>query len=273
MSDLPHMTLSERYMSTIDQALILTERQDAVLTLTINRPARKNALTLSMYEQLTDALRLAAENSKVRAVVITGAGDAFTAGNDLKDFMQSPPTSADTPVFHFIKEIFTFPKPLIAAVNGAAIGIGTTMLLHCDLAYASEDAIFQLSFIRLGLVPEAGVSYLLPRIVGHRRAAELLMLGEKFDAPTALEIGLINEYVSSGEALKRAQARAHELALLPPEAMRQTKQLLRQPLQSTLEEVMLQEGEVFMNRLTSPETAEAIQAFFMKRLPDFSRFS
>ena len=260
-------------MSTPDPSLILTHIDNSVLTLTINRPARKNALTLSMYDQLTAGLRSALENTKIRAVVITGAGDAFTAGNDLKDFMQSPPTHTDTPVFHFLKEIVAFPKPIVAAVNGAAIGIGTTMLLHCDLAYASQNAVFQLSFIRLGLVPEAGVSYLLPQMVGHRRAAELLMLGEKFDATTAIEIGLINEQMSPGEVLERAQARAHELARLPPEAMRQTTHLLTQPLMSTLEEVMLREGEVFMDRLTSPETSEAIQAFFMKRPPDFSRFS
>jgi len=257
----------------IDQDLVLTHTQDAVLTLTINRPARKNALTLSMYEQLTEAFQRAAEDQMIRAVVITGAGDAFTAGNDLNDFMQSPPTSTDTPVFHFLKQIVNFPKPLIAAINGAAIGIGTTMLLHCDLAYASENAIFQLSFIRLGLVPEAGASYLIPRLAGHRRAAELLMLGEKFDASEALELGLINEQVQSGQVIERAQERAHALAQLPPEAVRQTKQLLRQPLQGLLQEVMLREGEVFMQRLTSPETAEAIQAFFMKRPPDFSRFS
>ena len=260
-------------MSMIEQELILTHTQDAVLTLTMNRPSRKNALTLSMYEHLTEALQNAKEDAKIRAVVLTGAGDAFTAGNDLNDFMQSPPTSTDTPVFHFLKEILEFPKPLIAAINGAAIGIGTTMLLHCDLVYASENAIFQLPFIRLGLVPEAGASYLIPRLVGHRRAAELLMFGEKFDAKEALNLGLINEEVQHEQVLTRAQERACVLAQLPPEAMRQTKQLLRQPTQGLLQEVMLREGETFMQRLSSPETAEAIQAFFMKRPPDFSRFS
>ena len=260
-------------MSDINQAQIITDVQGSVLTLTMNRPSRKNALTLEMYEQLTAGLREATEDTAIRAVVVTGIGDSFTSGNDLKDFMRSPPTSVDTPVFHFLKALLDFPKPLVAAVNGAAIGIGTTMLLHCDLVYASQSAIFQLPFIRLGLVPEAGVSYLLPRIVGHRRAAELLMLGEKFNATTAVEVGLVNEEVSAGSALERAQERARALAKLPPEAMRQTKQLLRDPLRSSLAEVMLHEGDIFMKRLASPETAEAIQAFFMKRSPDFSRFS
>ena len=252
---------------------IITHIDSSVMTLTINRPDRKNALTLSMYDNLTAALNRATEDAEVRAVVIRGAEGTFTAGNDLTDFMKNPPTSVDTPVFYFLKAIASFTKPLIAAVSGPAIGIGTTLLLHCDLVYADERAVFQLPFIRLGLVPEAGASLLLPRLAGHRRAAELLMLGEKFDAAEAREIGLINAQVPSGELSAYVQAKGEALAQLPPEAMRQTKALLRAPLAEALNQVMIKEGEIFMTRLASPETAEAIQAFFMKRAPDFSRFS
>lgn len=252
---------------------VITTVHNSVMTLTLNRGSRKNALTLAMYEQLTAELNRATEDQQIRAVIIRGADGAFTSGNDLTDFMKSPPQSIDTPVFHFLKGILEFPKPLIAAVNGPAIGIGTTLLLHCDLVYADETALFQLPFIRLGLVPEAGASLLLPKLAGHRRAAELLMFGEKFSSQEAREIGLINEVVEPESLFKRAQERAEKLAQLPPEAMRQTKELLKRPVRDTLAEVMLTEGEIFMKRLTSPETAEAIQAFFMKRPPDFSRFS
>lgn len=261
--------------STPSAETVLTsiESEGAVLTITLNRPARKNALTLAMYDQLTASLKRAIDDPEIRAVILRGAEGSFTSGNDLMDFMKSPPQSIDTPVFHFLKALLTFPKPLIAAVSGPAIGIGTTLLLHCDFVYADEHAIFQLPFIRLGLVPEAGASLLLPRLAGHRRAAELLMLGEKFSATEALEIGLINERVESDQLFERAHERAEALSKLPPEAMRQTKELLKAPLREELTGVMLREGEVFMNRLTSPETAEAIQAFFMKRPADFSRFS
>lgn len=258
--------------SQTSERVILTTRE-SVMTLTLNRPSRKNALTLAMYDDLTAALKSAAEDTQIRAVIIRGAEGVFTSGNDLTDFMQNPPTSVDTPVFHFLRAILEFPKPLIAAVSGPAIGIGTTLLLHCDLVYADERAVFQLPFIRLGLVPEAGASLLIPRLAGHRRAAELLMFGEKFSAAEALDLGLINERVSSERLFERAQERAEALAKLPPEAMRQTKQLLKAPLYEELSQVMVAEGELFMKRLTSPETREAIEAFFAKRAPDFSRFS
>ena len=192
--------------------LILSELNEGILTLTFNRPNRKNALTLAMYTTLAEELSQAKEKSEVRAVVITGHGDAFTSGNDLKDFMQNPPQSLDTPVFAFLKEMLEFPKPILAAVNGAAIGIGTTMLLHCDFVYAHNEVVFQMPFIRLGLVPEAGSSYLLPLMAGHRKASELLLLGEKFDAQTAQEVGIINQVSSRDELMDKTYTVAKKLA-------------------------------------------------------------
>ena len=252
---------------------IISDYNESCLTLTMSHTRRKNALTLEMYDELASALSQAADRSEVRTVVITGQGDAFTAGNDLKDFMTSPPTSTNTPVFRFLRELSTFPKPLIAAVNGVAVGIGTTMLLHCDFVYATEKARFHMPFIQLGLVPEAGASWLLPQKVGHRRAAELLMLGEPFDSIRAKELGIINDYTAEELLLETVYGVAHRLATLPPAALRQTKNLLKQTTQGQLEHVMTNEGEIFIDRLSSPETAEALQAFFEKRRPNFSSFS
>ncbi|MCA9544597.1 MAG: enoyl-CoA hydratase [Myxococcales bacterium] len=251
---------------------IRQQRQDRILTLTFDRPERKNALTLVMYDALADALNAAAEDGEVRVVVLTGAGAAFTAGNDLKDFMQRPPTDTDTPVFRFLKALATFPKPLLAAVNGAAIGVGTTLLLHCDLAYAAEGAVFQMPFTQLALVPEAGSSYLLPRALGHRKAAELLLLGEKFGADVAERAGLINGAVPAESLMDAVMAKARTLAGLAPQSVQASKRLMKAPFADTLAQVMLTEGRVFIDRLQSPELAEAIGAFFQKRAPDFSKF-
>ena len=253
--------------------LILSELNEGVLTLTFNRPDRKNALTLAMYTTLADQLSQAQENPEVRVVVLTGKGDAFTSGNDLKDFMKNPPQSLDTPVFSFLKTLLDFPKPMISAVNGAAVGIGTTLLLHCDFAFAHEDVVFQMPFIRLGLVPEAGSSYLIPLMAGHRKASELLLLGERFTAQTAQEIGIINQVCPREKLIDHAYTVAKKLSILPPQALRQTKSLLKGANHEMLKAEMLKEGELFMKRLTSPETLEAIQAFFEKRQPDFSRFN
>lgn len=260
-------------MTTEQQDLVIVNISDFICEIRFNRPQRKNALTLAMYEQMATAMNEADQNNEVRVLLFTGAGDAFTAGNDLMDFMKSPPTNLDTPVFRFLKALASFSKPIIAAVNGAAIGIGTTMLLHCDLVYASENAKFQLPFIRLGLVPEAGASLIIPHMLGQRKAAELLMLGESFSATQAQEYGIINASISTDELYTLAQSKAKTLASLPPTAMRQTKSLLKSVHQDQLEAAMISEGEVFMKRLSSPETNEAIQAFFEKRTPDFSQFS
>ena len=249
----------------------LTVRRDGgVLHLALARPAKKNAITRAMYAALADALEAAADDTGVRAVVLSGAGGVFTAGNDLGDFLMDPPTGPDSPVFRFLRAASTFPKPLVAAVDGPAVGIGTTILLHCDLAYAAPDARFKMPFVDLGLVPEAASSLLLPRVAGPMRAAGWLLFGEAFSAQDALAAGLVNEIVADPTA--RALERAHTLAAKPPRAVRLTKALLRRADADAVQETILVEGEHFTERLASPEAQEAFTAFFEKRAPDFSQF-
>lgn len=250
---------------------IASERHDSVLHLALDRPEKKNAITRAMYARLAEALGEAADDGDVRAVVLSGRGGVFTAGNDLGDFMMDPPTGPESPVFQFLSAAVGFPKPLIAAVAGPAVGIGTTILLHCDLAYAAPDALFKMPFVDLGLVPEAASSLLLPRLAGPARAAELLLFGEAFSAETAHEIGLVNAVVDdpTGHALERAAV----LARKPPSAVRQSKALLRRATADAVGETIAREGELFVERLTSPEAQEAFTAFFEKRPPDFSSFS
>lgn len=251
---------------------ILTKSEDRILKITINRPEKKNALTLAMYDRMTAAITAAGEDAEVRAVVITGTADAFSSGNDLADFLAHPPTPGDSPAARFLHTIAGFEKPLIAAVNGLAIGIGTTLLLHCDLAYAAASAKFQLPFVNLALVPEAGSSLLLPKLAGHRKAAELLMLGEMFDPETACEAGLINKVCDDKALEETAMEAARRLAVKPPEALRLTKALMKDQSGSADERID-QELVHFARRLESPEAHEAMQAFMEKRLPDFSKFS
>ena len=241
-----------------------------VLHLALDRPEKKNALTRAMYGTLADALEETVRDADVRAVVLSGQGGVFTAGNDLGDFMMDPPTGPDSPVFRFLRNAVGFPKPLVAAVAGPAIGIGTTILLHCDLAYAAPDARFKMPFVDLGLVPEAASSLLLPRVVGPARAAELLLFGEAFGAETAREMGLVNAVVE--DPVATALERAAVLAAKPPEAVRQSKALLRRETADAVGETMAHEGALFVERLASPEAQEAFTAFFEKRAPDFSRF-
>ncbi len=239
------------------------ERDGAVLRLTLARPEKKNALTRDMYAALADALDGAVSDEGVRAVVLAGDGGAFTGGNDLADFLMDPPTGADSPVFAFLRAVSTFPKPLVAAVEGAAVGIGTTVLLHCDLVYVAPSARFRMPFVDLGLVPEAASSFLLPRIAGHVRAAEWLLLGEPFGANEALAAGLVNEIVD--DPLARAVERAQALAAKPPEAVRLSKALLRRPTEAAVQSTMVEEGALFVERLASPEAQAAFMAFFAKR--------
>lgn len=258
---------------TTPEELIQTDLSDRVLTLRINRPAKKNALTLAMYEGLTAALNRASANDEVRAVLITGGPACFTAGNDLMDFLNAPPTSADSPVVRFLPTLRTFAKPLVAAVCGVAIGIGTTILLHCDLAYAGKNARFHLPFVDLGLVPEAGSSLLLPQMLGQRRAAELLMLAEPFGAEQALAMGFVNGVFDPEEVEKVARSKALVLAAKAPTALRETKRLMKAAQADLMAKTMDAELAVFGAQLQGPEAAEALQAFFEKRKPDFSKMA
>ena len=246
-----------------------SELDGGVLEIRIDRVDKKNALTADMYTDLCDLLERAADNTEVRAVLLTGHGDAFTSGNDLADFLDTPPTGPESPVIRFLGVISTTPLPLVAAVNGLAVGIGTTMLLHCDLVYAGRDATFQLPFVNLGLVPEAGVSLLLPRVAGHARAAALLMLGEPFGAGEADRLGLLTACVEPAELMATARAAARKLAAKPRGALRATKALMRRD-EEPLADRMRAEIEEFAARLHSPAAREAFGAFLEKRRPDFS---
>ena len=250
---------------------VVTALADGVLTIRLNRPEKKNALTVAMYGAIADALEGAQTDRTVRVVTLTGTGDSFTSGNDIADFIQRNPLAGETPVLRFLRMISTAGKPLVAAVNGLAVGVGVTMLLHCDLVYAAETATFQLAFVSLGLVPEAASTLLLPRMIGHQRASELLLMGEKFDAATAHALGLVNA-VHPAERLQDAvRERAALLASKPPSALRVTKALLKGE-STTVPARMADENAQFSHQLQSPEVQEALAAFMQKRKPDFSRF-
>ena len=248
---------------------VQTERSGAVVTIRMARPEKKNALTVDMYRGMTVALSDATHDPGVRAIVITGAGGSFTSGNDLKDFAATPPADADSPVFQFLHEISSCPKPIVAAVNGVAVGIGTTMLLHCDLVVADPATRFSLPFINLGLVPEAASSLLLPGMIGHRRASELLMLGDAFDAATAERFGIINRISAAGEAETDAVAWAQALATKAPIALRKTKALLKSETTGVMPR-MQEEARDFVAQLHGPEFREALMAFMEKRAPRFT---
>ena len=255
-----------------DQVMISVSGR--VMRIRMNRPEKKNALTQAMYRGLAQAIERAEADSAVRVMTISGVGEAFTSGNDLKDFLDTPAMGPDAPVMRFLSTLALARKPLIGAVNGLAVGIGVTMLLHCDLVYAVEEAVFQLPFVNLGVVPEAASSLLLPRLVGHQRAAELLFFGDRFDARRALGLGLVNS-LHSASALEGAVASAAEaLAAKPPGALRLTKELLKgAALRGAVEARMEEERVHFESRLQSAEAREAMQAFLEKRPADFSGFS
>lgn len=244
--------------------LIGHEISEAIVHLRLKRASKKNALTSDMYQTLSRYLNAAAEDDQVRVVVLSADGDDFCAGNDILDFMQSGFLNGrveDLPVFQFLKAINYFPKPLIAAVQGQAVGVGTTMLLHCDLVYLSGNARLSLPFVQLGLVPEAGSSGLLPKLVGHQRAFAWMTLGETLAAPEALRLNLATAVVDD-EVSGAAMAAARKLARLSPDALRYTKSLMRDP--DDLWKVILEEGRIFRERLTSPEAAQAFAAFMNK---------
>ncbi|MBI5483475.1 MAG: enoyl-CoA hydratase [Deltaproteobacteria bacterium] len=253
--------------------LIQRESSDNILTLRINRPDKKNALNLAMYQGLADGLRQADGDDTVRVILICGTDDCFTSGNDLADFLGAPPTGADSPVMQFLFAISEARKPVVAAVNGLAVGVGVTMLLHCDLAYAGNSATFQMPFVNLGLCPEAGSTLLLPRIMGHQRAAELLLLGEAFNAGKAHGLGIVTEVCPDGDVQAYARQKALQLASQPAAAVRLAKSLLKRDCTPQLRETIIEEGRQFVARLKSPEAAEALQAFMQRRKPDFSKFN
>lgn len=247
---------------------ILTERRDGVLLVRLHRPDKKNALTLAMYAALTTALEQAAGDPSVGVVVLTGSGDSFTGGNDIADFLAAPPTGVDSPVFRFLTALRQFEKPLLAAVNGVAVGIGVTLLLHCDLVYARAGAILLLPFVNLGLCPEAASSLLLPRLVGYPRAAELVLLGEPFSAEQALEWGLINGVGADAEAtLELALTKARRLARQPAAAVRLAKALLKRSESDAVRETMALESRHFMEQLRTPAALAALRAFVEHRRP------
>jgi enoyl-CoA hydratase/carnithine racemase len=249
---------------------------NGVASIEIARPEKKNALTTAMYGAMAEALDAAREDKAVRAVLITGQPGIFTSGNDIEDFMQRPPgqgsDAMDSPVFRFMRALLACDKPVVAAVTGGAIGIGTTMLLHCDFVYVSDEARLAMPFVTLGLVPEFASSLLVPQLMGHRRAAEKLLLGEPFTAEQAVECGIANAVLPAGEVLPHARRVAERFNSLPPGAVREAKQLMRAPQHEQILQVIRAEGEKFGIRLRSPEAMEAFQAFFQKRKPDFSRF-
>lgn len=246
---------------------IVIERSEGILRVELNRPAKLNAITSSMYMKLADAFNEAAQDEGVHVVLWHGAGDAFSAGNDVEDFLKNPPGPGESPQARLMNALVDFDKPLIAAVRGAAIGGGTTMLLHCDFVYASESTRFQMPFISLALVPEFGSTYLAPLTVGHVRAAELILLGLPFDARRAEELGFVTQVVSDQNLLQVATETARTLAAKPAGALQASKRLLKRSFHEQIKAAMKAENEAFSLQVRSEEAKEALTAFLEKRPP------
>ena len=250
---------------------IVTERSDRVLRVQLNRPASKNAMTSAMYITLADLFNTAAQDDQIRVVLWHGAGDSFCAGNDIGDFIKHPPGAGESPQALLIKALIDFDKPIVAAVQGAAIGGGTTMLTHCDFVYAGESARFQMPFVNLALVPEFGSSCTVPARIGYLRAAELILLGLFFDARRAAELGLVTRVVPDQKLLATATETTQKLAEKPPAALRACKRLMKQSTRKQLERAVRLENDEFAVRVRSAEAKEAFAAFLEKRRPDFTR--
>lgn len=250
---------------------ILTHTEDGILTITINRPDRKNSLTAAMYAVMADALEAAQSDPAVRVAVVQGHDAIFSAGNDIDEFLNKPPAGLDSPVFRFLRTIATFPKPLLAAVCGPAVGVGTTMLFHCDLVFAGDNAAFSMPFVNLGICAEAASSLLAPRMFGYHRAAEALLLGEPFLAEAALEAGLVNRVLPPTEARAYAQAQAKKLAAKPLSSLVEIKRLMKMGQQDEILRQMDAEGASVARMLREPAAREAFTAFLEKRKPDFSK--
>jgi len=252
---------------------IQTELKDDVLRIAIDRPEKKNALTTAMYTAMADAVEQGDADPEVRVMLLHGNGDSFTAGNDLEDFVANQWKGQGVPpAIRFIAAMAGAKKPLVVAVQGSTVGVGVTILLHCDLVYAADNAKLMMPFVNLGIVPEAGSTVLLPALVGHQRAAELLMLGAPISAQRAYELGLVNTVVPSESLLATALAGAQMLAEKPAAALRATKALMKKAGAAEVERAMREEVEVIAERLDSPETREALMAFLQKRKPNFKQF-
>src|ERR1700741_2586498 len=250
---------------------IVTERSGGILDVQLNRPAKKNAMTSSMYVAMADVLGAAAKDDDIRVVLWHGAGDSFSAGNDVEDFLKNPPGSGESPQACLMNALIHFDKPLIAAVQGAAIGGGTTMLTHCDFVYAGESAKFQMPFVNLALVPEFGSSASIPARIGHIRAAELILLGLPFDAHRAAELGLVTRVVPHQELLATATETARKLAAKPAAALQASNGLMKRPFREQIKAAMKAENEEFSAQVRSEDAKEALTAFLEKRKPDFTR--
>ena len=250
--------------------MIRSQTADRIARIELARPDKKNALTAEMYAQLTAALDAAGKDPQVRVVLLHGSRECFTAGNDISDFLQRKP--GESPVFGLFQVLPSLEKPVVAAVGGPAVGIGTTLLLHCDFIIAAEDARFQLPFVPLGIVPEFGSTLLLPRLAGYQRAAKLLLLGQPFTAQEALEAGIITSITKKEVLFEEAEKISRMLAALPPESLKLTKRLMKQGQAPEVQARIAEEGRLFVERLASPEAKEAMSAFLEKRKPDFSRF-
>jgi len=250
---------------------ILVHTEAGVVTISFNRLERKNSITSAMYASMADALESAAADAAVRVVVFQGHETVFSAGNDIGDFLNQPPSTPESPVFRFLRGIATFPKPVLAAVSGPAVGIGTTLLFHCDLVYAGDNAAFSMPFVNLGLCPEAASSLLVPQMFGYHRAAEALLLGEPFMAEAAQEVGLVNRVLPPTEVNGYAQAQARKLAAKPLTALIETKRLMKKGQATQVLAQMGEEGASFGRMLREPAAREAFTAFMEKRKPDFSK--
>ena len=258
-------------MSAGAHVAILTETAGAIARIQIARPERKNAITAAMYAALADALIAADADPGVQAVLLHGLPEIFTAGNDLEDFLREPPQNDEAPVFRFMTALSGVAKPVVAAVNGAAVGVGTTMLLHCDLVYCADDSRFSLPFVNLGLCPEFGSSLLLPLTAGYRRAAEKLLLGEPASAEEALEMGIVNRILPPAEVLGHARNQCERLARVSPSAVLETKRLMKAGWREDVQRAIREESSAFVRLLGSPEARAAFRAFLERRAPDSAK--
>jgi len=246
---------------------ILLNHENGVLTLTLNRVDKKNSLNASMYADLADALQSATDNPDIKVVLVQGHETVFSAGNDIADFLQQPVTTTEAPVFRFLRGIATFPKPLMASVCGPAVGVGTTMLFHCDLVYAGDNAAFSMPFVNLGLCPEAGSSLLAPQLMGYQRAAEALLMGEPFLVEAALEMGLISRVLPPAEVNAYAQQRARKMASKPLSSLMETKRLMKAAHIPAVLARIQEEAVSFGRMLKEPAAIDAFSAFLDKRKP------